>query len=183
MIFRRFESVDTKTGYNNWSVNYDNEKNVLIELDKLNGFKRLQAIENHVVSRKMALDLCCGTGRHISLLEKYFDITTGIDFSYGMLEKAYNKIKKYSTKIICNDVLMCHFGHTKFDFINFSLALIHFSNLTEIISYIRSILNNNGLLFIADAERDFLLTGSMSQYHLKKKDANQLPNKKFFSGH
>jgi len=40
------------------------------------------------------LDFACGTGRVISFLENYMDISIGIDISNDMLEIARKKVKK-----------------------------------------------------------------------------------------
>jgi ubiquinone/menaquinone biosynthesis C-methylase UbiE len=162
-------AIDVKSGYDAWSSSYDIKKNVLIELDKLHEIKRRHAFKRLASVPKKALDLCCGTGRHLNTLEQHFEETTAIDFSQNMIEKAVRRSKKKNTKIICQDVLKHDFGQTRFDFINFSLALMHFESLSGIILCIKSLLRPKGLLFLVDAESEFLLSGSKPRCHLNNK--------------
>ncbi len=163
--------LDVKTGYDLWANQYDHDANLLVDLDEayLNPTRcRFMAamVANSVTNTQRtlsALDVGCGTGRHIALLERYFENVTGVDLSPEMLSRAMTKSQKLSTEFVCGDFRESLFK-TRFDFIHSSLALMHFDSPANFIATASSLLKPGGLLFLADADPDRLRKGTTPNF-------------------
>jgi SAM-dependent methyltransferase len=149
--------INTQDGYNLWSTYYDQDKNVLVELDPPQFSKRLETILK-LKNRNAALDACCGSGRHLPNLEKYFRTVNGADSSSQMLALAANKLEKESSKVFCGNLLDFS-PRINFDFINCSLALMHFSELNIFFNKISELLSEEGVIYLTDASKEFLDNG------------------------
>lgn len=170
------QTSSIKNGYANWAKTYDNEPTVLILLDELYKRRRENILKN-LHQREATLDLCCGTGRHISFLEQHFNYVAGVDFSPDMLRLAAKKVKKSSTELFCRSV----FGdrlNCKFDFVNFSLAMKYFREPSRIIRLIWDYLKPNGMVDITDGTDDVLNHSEGPRYH-KNGKIYVLPHRKY----
>src|SRR6185369_10580197 len=95
--------TSVKTGYDLWAHSYDNECNVLIRLEANHSYIRQNVIRKSTIQKRWALDIGCGSGRHIPGLEVDFQNVIGIDLSEKMLAVAKSKCSKPSTKFISGD--------------------------------------------------------------------------------
>jgi len=105
------------------------------------------------------LDFACGTGRILSLVERYVDESTGLDVSESMLSIAKGKIKKsllIKGDLTKNDVLR----NTQYDLITaFRFFLNAQANLKEEIMLLLSEkLSNDGILV-------FNIHGNITSYY------------------
>ncbi len=155
-------------GYDLWACTYDREKNFLVDFERLNQIKRDRTITEYVEKRQKALDLGCGTGRHLNILEKRFTSVVGLDVSKGMLAAARKKRSNQRTKLVCGDFLK-KVLKDRFDFINCSLALMHFSDLDLFFSKIVTNLDESGVLYLVDASEELLKRGSSPNFDLEDK--------------
>lgn len=151
------QMVNTRDGYNLWSRYYDQDKNVLVELDPPSYAKRIESILS-LQKNNTALDACCGSGRHLRNLETYFSHVHGVDSSNQMLNLAAAKITTSTSKLYCDNFLNFK-PETSYDFINCSLALMHFPNLENFFKKIVSLLSDEGTLYLTDAPKKFLDNG------------------------
>lgn len=138
-------------GYDLWATSYDHEPNVLIALDSSEPVqtKRLGAILR--AQRGSALDVGCGTGRHLPLLESHFAQVSGVDLSREMLEQARTRIKSLKTRLFHTDVLAIDESE-RFDFIHASLSLMHIADVARFFQEVRALLSPGGVFFCVDAD-------------------------------
>lgn len=156
------KQVSVQQGYELWAQSYDEESNILTALDDKNSQLRLSAIYSLEV-RASALDIGCGTGRNIPMLEEHFEEVVGVDFSKSMLSRASTKKKKTTTHFILQD--FSNFSsNKKYDFVNCSLAMMHFYSVEKFISSVQNILKPGGILYITDAAESLLLLGSTPNF-------------------
>lgn len=156
--------ISTLQGYDLWAKWYDLEKNVLIYLDELYREHREHSIKKLLSSKNKALDVCCGSGRHLPVLEAYFQSVAGVDLSSQMLSAARAKVNLKKTTLYGVDFLS--FNQDKqFDFINCSLALMHFPNLELFFKKAAALLNAGGILYLVDAPATFLEKGFTPHIH------------------
>ncbi|MBW3020687.1 class I SAM-dependent methyltransferase [Candidatus Woesearchaeota archaeon] len=128
--------------YDPWTIednkDYELESKKIIEIAKKYG--------NH--NNKTLLDIGCGTGTHLSYLEKHYDCT-GLDPFESMLRVARKKLKK--TKLIKGD--MRYFNlKKKFDVIISLYSVISYSGtysvFKKVLKNIYNHLNEGGILII-----------------------------------
>lgn len=153
-----------KAGYNLWAPSYDTECNVLTRLETSQGFIRKNVILKLKTEKEFALDIGCGSGRHLAGLEADFENVVGIDLSENMLSFARTKCLKPTTELLCDDFLNHNFGDKKFDFINCSLALMHIRDLEKFISKVSSLLKPSGVFYLVDATEELLNRGSSPNF-------------------
>ena len=96
---------------------------------------------------KSCLDIACGTGRILSVVEEHFSETYGIDVSESMLEQAKNKCSQ--STLIRSDITQIPFNNT-FDLIT---AFRYFLNAEEelrekTLSSVYSLLNKDGIFIL-----------------------------------
>lgn len=155
--------IPIRHGYDMWSKQYDHTKNFLVEFDISQQAFREKLISKYVENRRSALDIGCGTGRHLPYLETQFDNVIGLDISPGMLTQARLKIMKPSTQLIESDFLSARLDGM-FDLIHCSLALMHFANTHAFFSKISKLLSSEGTMYLVDAPEGMLRSGSSPNF-------------------
>lgn len=130
-------------------VNYNNISPVYNERYKVSP---LEGVEKKLISTveeykpNKILEAGCGTGHWLNLLSQKKFNTTGIDYSYGMLEQAH---KNYSLKNLINsDANTLPFKSKYFDLIYCINAIHHFPDPKKFIADCSSLLNKDGILLI-----------------------------------
>src|SRR3989344_1000611 len=101
------------------------------------------------------LDVGCGTGNFLSILEKRHKTTKlyGIDISREMLRIAENKLKK--SILLINSAEEMKFKN-KFDYVFSTEAFHHFSNPKKAVKNFYNTLKKKGRLVIVDFEMGFI---------------------------
>lgn len=157
--------LSVQEGYDLWAPSYDQDENILIALDEAMERIRIDAI-NQAPHFGAALDIGCGTGRHLPLLEQHFKRVVGVDLSPLMLWEATRKIAKNNTQLFCGDYLSLESSESfqSFDFIHSSLALMHIQDLGRLTSRISAQLNDDGILYLIDADERRLQAGTTPNF-------------------
>ena len=94
------------------------------------------------------LDLCCGTGDLTSIIKKYTQNVTGIDFSDKMLEIARKKVK--NTEFFQGDATALPFPDNTFDIVTIGFGLRNIQNPEKAVEEIYRVLKPNGLFMHLD---------------------------------
>lgn len=137
---------DNQTGYNTWASFYDEYPNPTVAIDELS-FPQVYSHE----TKKRALEIGCGTGRHTLRLLKNTNHVTAIDISEGMLEKAKQKTSQYpEIHFLLGDFLTTEFEGPEFDFIVMSLVLEHIANLTSFFKKAQSLVKEGGHFYFSE---------------------------------
>lgn len=154
------KKFSVKTGYKNWSDNYDVQPNILVEIEERATLKLLQKI-----SKGKALDLCCGTGRYTEILNKLGHVVVGIDQSRAML--AHAKKKSPKTKFICADINNIPVDDSSFDLVICSLALTHLRSISKVFSEISRVLKPKGKVVITDIHPFMVMISGHARFQME----------------
>lgn len=158
-------TFSVQQGYDLWGPIYDTDRNFFTYLESNHTYLR-QVVVNSLSKRETALDLGCGTGRHLAFLEKNFDRVVGIDFSNEMLSIARSKARPTTTLLLQN---IHQFNPSeKFDFINHSFGLMHVFNLQPFMKKLKSMLKVGGKVFVIDTAEDLLKEGTTPNFDAKE---------------
>ena len=100
-------------------------------------------------SSKSVLEIGVGTGWIAEKTAYLCRHLTGIDISPKTIERARENLRHCSNiTLICDDFIACPF-HETFDVIYSALTMMHFQDKQFVISKIRTLLNDNGLLCLS----------------------------------
>jgi len=157
--------MSLKEAYDVWSNNYDADRNLTRDLDRLvmkqmlPMFKELRIIE-----------IGCGTGKNTALLSEIAQSIHAIDFSEGMLGKARRKISRETAKFTVADIRSpwpCK--DEAADIVVCNLVLEHVEELEFIFSDSARVIQNAGKLFICELHpfRQYLNTKANYQNNEK----------------
>ena len=149
-----------RDGYDRWSIVYDDDQN---PLQGLEGPLVQKACGN--VQGLKVLDMGCGTGRHTLWLAQSGAKVTGIDFSEAMLDKAREKTKEYSIKLIKHDLHKpLPFRSSQFDMVVSGLVLEHIADLAYYFSEVARVLANSGQAVISAMHPAMFLRDAQAQF-------------------
>ena len=152
--------ANVRDSYDRWALVYDDDQN---PLQGLEGPLVQQACGD--VQGLKVLDLGCGTGRHTIWLAQAGAEVTGIDFSDAMLDKAREKTKGYSIKLIKHDLHeRLPFGSSQFDMVVSGLVLEHIGDLAYYFSEVARVLVSSGLAVISTMHPAMFLRDSQAQF-------------------
>lgn len=138
--------MSVKEAYDVWSDNYDADRNLTRDLDRLvmermqPKFKGLRIIE-----------IGCGTGKNTVLLSELAQSIHAIDFSEGMLAKAREKISRETVNFTVADIRApwpCE--DEAADLVVCNLVLEHVENLNFVFSESARVLDRAGKFFICE---------------------------------
>ena len=143
------------------------DKNYSVEVSEL-----IKLISSYNYNKKI-LDFGCGTGKHISYLQNYFEKVIGYDISQSMLNIARKNFK--SNKIFfTNDIN--ELNNHKFDVITSFFDVLSYLNNKEIfnsIKFFENISNLNTIVYVQFWEKDIVLTYPPESYFNKPIDQKQ----------
>jgi malonyl-CoA O-methyltransferase len=146
-------SVDVLTGYAEWAKNYPAyAHNPLMEIEE-------QAMLNLLpgnLSNQVCLDLACGSGRYIKLLQAHkAERVFGVDYSPDMLIQAINPKSTperavQNPKLVRSPFLALPFATATFDLVTCGLAVGHEKNLKRTLAEISRVLRPGGAVVYSD---------------------------------
>jgi malonyl-CoA O-methyltransferase len=138
--------VDVLTGYAHWAKNYPaRAHNLLMELEEAAMLSLLPSD----LSGKTCLDLACGSGRYLLLLQaKGAGQVLGSDYSAHMLAQAHATSEP--SGLIRHPFKSLPFANEAFDLVICGLAVGHEKNLWQVLAEIGRVLRPGGYLLYSD---------------------------------
>ena len=126
------------------------------------------------------LDVGCGTGIFLEILEKKFPYTkfSGLDPNQAMLAKASEKLSSKVDLKIGNAESLPHDSQS-FDWVVLSNCFGHINNQETALSEAHRVLRKNGKIIITDWTRDFLVMRIVNLYTQLFDDADYKSLKSF----
>ena len=133
------------------NLEYSHTKEYMSYLDKefLKLFKK-DKIE-------IMIELCCGSGEAIKLLDKKYSYSIGIDISEKMLEFASKKTKNKNTFFLQGDALKTPLKDDSVDCVTILGGIHHLNDRISFFKEVNRILKPNGTFFWREPVDDFIL--------------------------
>jgi malonyl-CoA O-methyltransferase len=148
-------SVDVLTGYAQWAKSYPAyAHNPLMAIEE----QAMLSLLPDDLTEKVCLDLACGSGRYMWLLQaRQAERTFGLDYSPNMLLQVSNPKFAEGTqgeienpKLVCGPFLALPFAADTFDLITCGLAIGHEKNLRHTLAEISRVLQAGGTVVYSD---------------------------------
>lgn len=135
------EELEPKEAYRLWAEDYPPyAHNVLMEAEERAVCERLPEVQG-----KRAVDVACGTGRYVQLLQARGAEAVGLDFSYEMLDHAQHPFGRVNADMRalplrdgCADVMVC------------GMAVGHVAELEGALREMGRVLTRHGVLVYSD---------------------------------
>lgn len=146
-------SISVTEGYERWAATYDSFPNPLLARE-----------ERHLVplladlSGKTILDLACGTGRWLEILQRRGAAGVGIDCSASMLATARQKCA-IASRLAHASCEMLPFRAASFDFAVCSFALGHIRELGCLVRELAWVMKPRADVFISDLHPEAVARG------------------------
>lgn len=138
--------MSIEKAYNEWSSQYDTNKNKTRDLDARVTSEVLEGIPFNKV-----LELGCGTGKNTQWLSKNANEILAVDFSDKMLEIARKKITDPKVRFQKHDISKdWTWASEKFDLVTCNLILEHIEDLDFVFSQAFSRLKSGGYFFVSE---------------------------------
>lgn len=154
------------TGYAEWAKNYPAQAHNPLMMAEEQAMLTLLP-EN--LAGKVCLDLACGSGRYLRLMQaRRAGSTFGVDYSGNMLVEASNrKSAVQNPKLAQCAFLALPFASQTFDFITCGLAVGHEKNLKQTMAEIARILRPGGSIIYSDFHPFGTLSGWQRSFTAK----------------
>ncbi|MGR3811081.1 class I SAM-dependent DNA methyltransferase [Jiulongibacter sp. NS-SX5] len=156
--------MSVEQAYNEWSKQYDTNKNrtrdaeALVLRDMLRG----QTFE-HI------LEIGCGTGKNSIFLVEKTKKLTAVDLSPEMLAIAKSKVDDSKASFSVANILHdWTFAIEKADLVTFSLVLEHIEDLTAIFKKIATVTSSNAKVYIGELHPFKQYTGTKARYETEE---------------
>jgi len=158
---RKPEKAAIQHGYDRWSEIYDQEENPLIGLEEPVVREALGDVAGLEV-----LDLGCGTGRHALWLAGAGASVTAVDFSAGMMEKAWAKPGAERVRFVVHDLHeRLPFADAAFDRVVSGLVLEHLEDLAAFFGEARRVLKPGGRAVVSGMHPAMFLRDVRARFH------------------
>ncbi|MBT8319210.1 MAG: class I SAM-dependent methyltransferase, partial [Gramella sp.] len=152
--------MSIENAYDQWSEQYDHNKNNTRDLDKL---VTKTVLGN--INFKTVLELGCGTGKNTEWLLNHAEDIFAIDLSEKMLALAKKKIQSPKVQFEKADITRTwNWAPAKFDLICFNLILEHIEDLNFIFEQAEARLNPGGFIFISELHPFKQYKGSKARF-------------------
>jgi malonyl-CoA O-methyltransferase len=137
-----FQHVKIEDAYNAWSATYDSDRNRTRDLDQQVAREELQNLRCNSV-----LELGCGTGKNTALLAQIGGRVRSLDFSAGMIEKAWARTDSPNVTFEIADITKRWPSDDQaFDLVVCNLVLEHVEDLGFIFAEGARVLSTGGRL-------------------------------------
>ena len=136
--------IPTAEAYDGWAPKYDGPRNLMLE--------REQVLVHAILDRLpvgTALDVACGTGRHLAHLAEQGHTVVGTDLSPGMLAVAREKLPDAELHLADMRALPVPDDHV--DTVVTGLALNHVPDLKPVFAEFARVLKPGGHLVVSDS--------------------------------
>lgn len=153
--------MNVKEAYNLWANQYDTDENKTRDLEANALRTTLEKIPF-----KNCFEIGCGTGKNTEWLMTKADKVLAIDLSEKMLSKAKEKIKSDKVRFIQADITndWDFVKNENFDLVTFSLVLEHIKDLDEIFEKLKSVVSENGFIYIGELHPFKQYTGTKARF-------------------
>ena len=152
--------MNVQKAYDLWSANYDADRNLTRDLDRVVTEKTLAGLRINSV-----LEIGCGTGKNTPLLARIGERVTAVDFSAGMIAKAKSKVPAQNVVFQEADITQpWSFANASQDLITCNLILEHIANLDFVFAEASRSLVLGGSLFISELHPFKQYLGSQAQF-------------------
>lgn len=151
---------DVAAAYDKWAPIYDTDGNPLVALDD----EIVPDMFPRDLENKEALDVGCGTGRHLVKLLLAGARAIGVDASPGMLRTARERAP--GAKLIQHDVGagVLPFADARFDFVLCTLVLEHVQDLAPPIAEIARVMKPGARALISDIHPSMRERGTQANF-------------------
>ncbi|CAL68055.1 class I SAM-dependent DNA methyltransferase [Christiangramia forsetii] len=152
--------MSIEKSYDQWSSQYDTNKNRTRDMDHLVTKKILQNLEF-----KSVLELGCGTGKNTKWLQTRTSKILAVDFSEEMLKLAKNKINNPEVIFYKADITKpWNWTEENFELITCNLILEHIEDLRFIFNQTFAKLESGGYFFISELHPFKQYVGSKARF-------------------
>ncbi|GAA4308894.1 hypothetical protein GCM10023115_36430 [Pontixanthobacter gangjinensis] len=153
--------MSIEKAYDQWSSQYDHNKNRTRDLDERLTRASLESIEFSAV-----LELGCGTGKNTKWLQKRAARIIAVDFSENMLAQAREKVTSGNISFQKADITRnWDWTSETFDLITCNLILEHIENLDFIFAQAFSKIDAGGHFFISELHPFKQYNGTKARFH------------------
>jgi ubiquinone/menaquinone biosynthesis C-methylase UbiE len=136
--------VSVAEGYERWAPTYDDTPNPVLALEQ----REVRPLIPNI-SGKCVVDLGCGTGRWMQILESsHPQVSVGVDASMAMLRGAESKVA--TRQLLHADCCALPLTDATFDFAICSFALGHIEQFDKLVHECARVLKQNATLFVTD---------------------------------
>jgi malonyl-CoA O-methyltransferase len=158
---RSFDPVSTREGYDRWSAVYDATDNPLITLEE----RELPGLLGDL-SGLDTVDIGCGTGRWTERLVTAGARVTAVDFSFGMLAKARERLAHESVHFVEHDLAVAFpFADERFDLVLSALVLEHIAELAPFFGELARVCRRGGRVALSAMHPAMLLLGCQAEFN------------------
>ncbi|MUP45301.1 class I SAM-dependent methyltransferase [Gramella sp. BOM4] len=153
--------MSIENAYNEWSSQYDTNKNRTRDLDKQVSWEMLRDLDFESV-----LELGCGTGKNTEWLRDKASNILAVDFSEEMLSIAKKKITNENIRFHKADITKkWEWTSEKFDLVTCNLILEHIEDLQVVFDQAFSKLKPGGHFFISELHPFKQYSGTKARFH------------------
>jgi SAM-dependent methyltransferase len=139
----RAPECDVQAGYSLWAQYYETAANPIIQLEEPVIRRFLQD-----AAPGRALDVACGTGRHLAWLESIGHTAVGADLTPAMLAQARSGTQH--SQLCAADMQALPFRSESFDIAVCALALTHLADLQPAVAELARIVRPDGHIVLSD---------------------------------
>jgi len=139
-------SYRVREAYDDWADIYNSNENKTRDLNSSVLKSSLTDIK-----KKRILEIGCGTGINSEYFAQHAESLTGVDFSEKMLNHARKRVQHSNAVFLNSDLTgTWQFEDRSFDVISANLVLEHIEDLSHIYREAFRVLDQQGLLYIAE---------------------------------
>lgn len=148
---------DVRAGYSQWAQRYGTVANPIIQLEE----SVVRGLLDGLAPGR-AIDVACGTGRHLAWLGSIGHAVVGVDLTFAMLAQVQGRAER--PHLCAGDMQALPFRSESFDIAVSALALTHSANLQAPIKELARVVRPGGRVVISDVHPFAVLTGAQAGF-------------------